>query len=167
MSRTSQVELLLLLFSHQVMSNSATPWTAAHQASPSFTISWSLLKLICMESMMPSNHLILFSCSQSFPASGSFPISQLSASGGQSIRTSALASVLPKNIQGWFPLGLTGWSSCSPRDSWVFASTTIQKHQFFSTQPSLWSSSSLLYMATRKTIALKKEKIHQNQIPTY
>ena len=59
MSRTSQVELLLLLFSHQVMSNSATPWTAAHQASPSFTISWSLLKLMFIEWVMPSNHFIL------------------------------------------------------------------------------------------------------------
>ena len=73
----------------------ATPWTAAHEASLSFTISRSLLKLRSIESVMPSNHLILFSCLQSFPASGSFLMSQLFASGGQSQRASALASVLP------------------------------------------------------------------------
>ena len=58
-----------------------------------------------------------FSCPQSFSASGSFPLSQFFASGGQSIAASASASVLPMNIQGWFPLGLTGWSPCCPRDS--------------------------------------------------
>ena len=86
-----------------------TPWTAARQASLSFLISWSLLKLMSLESVMPSNHLILchpFSSGlQSFPASGSFPMSRLFAS-GQSIGASA--SVLPMNIQGWFPWGLTG-----------------------------------------------------------
>ena len=84
----------------------ATPWAAARQASLSFTISWSLLKLMSTESVMPSNHLILCccfsSCPQSSPASGSFPVSQLFASGGQSIgaSASASASVLPVNIQG-------------------------------------------------------------------
>ena len=77
---------------------------------------------------------------QSFPASGSFPVSQFFTSGGQSIRPSAL--VLPMNTQGWFPLGLTGvLSPCSQGLSRVFSSTTIRKHQFFSTQPSLWSNS--------------------------
>ena len=89
----------------------ATPWTAAGQASLSFTISRSLLKLMSTESVMPSSHLILcclFSpCSQSSPASGSFPVSWLFTSGGQSIGASASASVLPMNNQGWFPLGLT------------------------------------------------------------
>ena len=87
-----------------------TPWTAAHQASLSFTISQSLLKLMSFESVMPSNHLILVipfsSCPQSFPESGFFPVSQLFTSGGQGIRASASASVLQVNIQGWFPLGL-------------------------------------------------------------
>ena len=73
---------------------------------------------------------------QSFPASGSFPMSQLFASGGQSIGASASASVLPMSIQGWFPLGLTGLVSLQskglPR---VFSSTTVQKHQFFDAQP--------------------------------
>ena len=92
-----------------------TPWIAAPQASLSFTISWSLLKLMSIELVMPSNHLILCcpfsSCLQSFLASGSFPMSQFFASSGQSIGASASASVLPMNIQGWFPLGLTGLSS--------------------------------------------------------
>ena len=79
------------------------PMDCACQASLSFTISWGLLKLMSIETVMPSNHLILCrpfsSCSQSFPASGSFPMSQLFASGGQGIGASATASVLPKNIQ--------------------------------------------------------------------
>ena len=98
--------------------------TVAFQVSLSFTISWSLLKLMSLELVIPSNHLILWhpltsSCPQSFPASGSFPKSQLFASGGHNIRSSASALVLPVNIQGWFPLGLTVlavWSPCSPRD---------------------------------------------------
>ena len=85
------------------------PWTAACQASLSFTISWSLLKLMCIELVIPSNHLILcypFSSHPlSFPASGSFLMSQLFATGGQSIGVSASPSVLPMNIQDWFPLG--------------------------------------------------------------
>ena len=89
-----------------------TPWMVACQVSLSFTISWSLLKLMSIELMMPSSHLILcwpFSfCFQSFPASGSFPVSCLFTSGGQSIGASASASVLPMTIQGWFPLELTG-----------------------------------------------------------
>ena len=90
-----------------------TPWTAAFQASLSFTISWNLLKFMFTELVLPSNHLILqvpfSSCAQSFPALGSFPMSQLLASGGQSIgaSASASASVLPMNILGLF-LRLTG-----------------------------------------------------------
>ena len=87
-------------------------WTAAHQASLSFTISWSLPKLMSIESVIPSNHLILchplLPCLQSFPASGSFLLSWLFVSGGQSIEASASASVFPMIIQGWFPLGLIG-----------------------------------------------------------
>ena len=89
----------------------AIPWTAARQASLSLTNSRSLLKFMSIESVMPSNHLILchpFSSHlQSFPASGSFPMSQFFTSGGQSIGASASASVLPMNIQDWFPLGWT------------------------------------------------------------
>ena len=80
------------------------------------------------------------SCPQSFPESGSFAMSWLFALDGQSIRASA--SVLPMNIQGWFPLGLTGLISLLSKGlSRVLSTTTVQKHQFFSAQPSLWSNS--------------------------
>ena len=89
----------------------ATPWTAACQTSLSFTVSHSLLKPMPIESVMPPSHLILChplsSCPQSYPASGSFPMVQLFASDGQSTGASASTSVLPMNIQGWFPLGVT------------------------------------------------------------
>ena len=123
---------------------SVTPWTAAHQASLFFTITWSLLKLKSIESVMPSN--ISFSvspfssCPQSFPASESFSMSQLFASGGRSIGASA--SVFLVNIQGWLPLGWTGLISLQSKGlSRVFSSTTVLKHQFFTVQPSLWSYS--------------------------
>ena len=97
---------------------------------------------------------LLFSCLQSFLASGSFPVSWLFTSGGQSIRASASSSVLPMNTQGWFPLGLTGLISLQSKGlSRVFSSTVIKKHWFFSTQPSLWPNSHI-YMTTGKTIAL-------------
>ena len=102
-----------------------TPWTATHQASLSFTISQSSLKFTSIESVMPSNHLIPFSsCPQSFSASVSFPMSWLFASDDQSIGASA--SVLSMNIQGLFPLGLTGLISLLfKRFSRVFSSTTV------------------------------------------
>ena len=79
---------------------------------------------------------------QSFPASGSFPMSRFFASGGQSIGASASASVLPMNIQDWFPLGWTGWTSLLSKGlSRVFSNITVQKYQFFSAQFSLWSNS--------------------------
>ena len=82
------------------------------------------------------------SCLRSFPASGSFPMSQLFESGGQSIGISASATVLPMNIQDWFPLGLTGLISLLSKGlSRVFSSSTILRHQFFRTQPSLWYNS--------------------------
>ena len=97
-------------FSHSVVFF-ATPWTTACQASLSITDFQSLLKLMSIESVMPSNHFIvsypLSYYFQSFPASGSFPVSQLFTSGGPSIGVSDSASVLPINIQGWFPLMLT------------------------------------------------------------
>ena len=119
-----------------------TPWTAAIQASLSFTNSRSLLKLMSIELVMPSNHLILchplLLLPQSFPVSGSFLISWLFASGGQNIGASASASILPMNIQDLFPLGLTGLISLQSKGlSGVFSGTTVQKHQFFGIQPSL------------------------------
>ena len=120
----------------------ATPWTAALQASLPFTISWSLLKLMPIESIMPSNHLILcrplFFLPSAFPASGSFPVSQLFPSGGQRIAVSVSASVLPMNIQAWFPLGWPSLISLLSKGlSRVFSITTVQKYQSFGTLPSL------------------------------
>ena len=115
----------------------ATQWTAAHQDYLSFTISRSLPKLMSIELVMPS----VFSwCLQSFPASGSFPMSQVFTSGDQSIGASVSVSVLPVNIQGWFPLGWTGlFSFLSTGLSRVFSSTRVPKHQFFDAGPSLIS----------------------------
>ena len=124
----------------------ATPRTATHQASLS-----SLSPKVCSDSCslsqwfqptISSSVTPFSSHPQSFPASRSFPMSQIFESVGQSIGASALASVLPMNIQGWFPLRLTDLISLlSKRFSTVFPSTTIWKHQFFSDQPSLWSNS--------------------------
>ena len=121
-----------------------TPWTAAHQASLSITNSSSLLKLMCIESVRPSHHLILcrpfFFRLQSFPASGSFQMSQFFTLGGRSIGVSASESVLPMNTQDWSPFKWTGWiSSQSKRLSRVFSNIIVQKQQFFSTQLSLTS----------------------------
>ena len=119
-----------------------TLWTAGCQASLSITSSQSLLKLLSIESVMPSNissSVIPFSsCLQSVPASGFFPICQLFASASQSIGVSASTSVLPMNIQDWFPLGLAGLISLQSKGlSRVFSNTTVQKHQFFGAQLSL------------------------------
>ena len=107
----------------------AAPWTAALQASVSITNSWSLPKLMSMESVMSSiisSSVVPFSsCPQSSPASGSFPMSQLFASGGQSTGVSTSASVLPVNTQDWSPLGWAGWISLQSMGlSRVFSNTT-------------------------------------------
>ena len=132
-------------FSHSVVSDSETPWTAACQASLSITNSQSLLKLMSVESVIPSNHLVLLSPSPPasvFPSIRSFQMSQFFASGGQSIGVPASASVLPMNIQDCFPLGWTGWISLQSKGlSGVFSNTTVQKHQLFGTQLSLWPNS--------------------------
>ena len=125
-------------FSHSVRL-SATPQTTAGQASLSITNSRSLLKLLSTESVMPSNHLIL--CRPLLLLPSVFPsirVSQLFASGGQCFGVSASASVLPVNIQDCFPLGLTDWISLKSKGpSRDFSSITVQRHQFFSTQPFL------------------------------
>ena len=118
------------------------PWTVACQASLSITNSQSLPKFMsigqwCHLTISPSD-VTFSSCPQSFPASGSFPMSQFFTSGGQSTGVSASASVLPMNIQDWSPLGLTGWIYLQPEGLWSISSnTTVQKHQFFSSQLSL------------------------------
>ena len=106
-----------------------TPWITACQASLSITYSQSSLRLMSIESVMPSSHLIL--CRPLFflppipPASESFPVSQLFTWGGQSTGVSALASFLPKNTQGWSPLGWTGWISLQSKGfSGVFSNAT-------------------------------------------
>ena len=121
----------------------ATPWTAARQAPLSITNSRIYSNLCPLSRWCHptiSFSVVPFSfCCQSFPASGSFQMSQFLASGGQSIGVSA--SVLPVNIQDWFPLGWTGWISLQSKGlSRVFSSTTVQKHQFFGTQLSLQSN---------------------------
>ena len=116
---------------------------------PGFPVHHQLLKLaqlMYIESVIPSNHLILchplLSCLQSFPESGSFQMNQFFPSGGQSIGVSTSASALTMNIQDWSPLGWFGWISLQSRGlSRVFSNTTIQKHQFFNTQLSLKSNS--------------------------
>ena len=121
-----------------------TPWTVAPQASLSFTIYWSLLKLMSTESVMPPNHLVPFSsCLQSFPASGSFLMGWLFTSGGQSI---GHFSISPSNeYSGLISFRidlLAGLISLQSKGvSRVFSNTTVQKHQFSGTHPSLWSSS--------------------------
>ena len=136
------------------------PSAAARQASLSFTISLSMLKLISIVSVIPPNHLILchsfLLLPSSFPVSWSFPMRRfLASSGGQSIGASASASVLPVNFQGWFPLGLTGLIFLLSKGLWrVFYNTTVWKHPFFGAQHSLWSNSHNPYMTTGKTIAL-------------
>ena len=155
--------LLLLLFSHSVMSDSLTPWPVAHQASLPFTIYQSLFKFMSTEPVASSNHLILYchfsSCLQSFPTSGYFPMSQQFASCSQRIGASTLASVLPMNIQGWSPLVLIGFISLLSKGfSRVFSNTTILwlKTSFHQHSAFFMIQLSHLYMTTGKTIALTR-----------
>ena len=106
------------------------------QASLSFTISWNLLKLMSIESVMPSNHIIL--CRPLLLLASIFPSELTLCSGGRSIGASAIVSILSVNIQGWFSLGLTGLISLMSLGlSRVLSNTTVQKHQFFGAQLSL------------------------------
>ena len=129
----------------------ATPWTAALQASLSITNSWSLLKLMSgwCHPTISSSVVPFSSCLQSFPESGSFQMSQLFISGGQSIGISAPTSVLRMNTQDWSPLGWTGWISLQSKGlSKVFSNTTIQK---------LIVQLSHSYMTTDKTLTLMRQ----------
>ena len=130
------------------------------EASLSITNSRSLLKLKSIELVMPSNHLIPFSSHlQSFPASGSFPLSRFFTSGGQSIDVSASASVLPMNIQDWFPLGLTDLISLQSEGlSRIFSSTKTPRQQFLDPQP-FWLSSSHI-----RTWLLKKHSFNYRDL---
>ena len=135
----------ILLFSCSVMSDSLQPHELQHTRLPcpsripracsnSCPLSWWCHPAI-------SSVILFYFCPQSFLSSGSFQMSQLLASGGQRIGVWVSASVLPMNIQDWSPLGQTGWISLQSKGLSRVFNNTVQKHQFFSTQPSLWSSS--------------------------
>ena len=134
-------------FNYSVMSNSLQSYGLQHARVPcpsptSRTCSNSCPLSRWFYPTISSSVIPFFSCLQSFPASGSLPMSQFFESGGQSIGVSALASVLPMNIQNWFPLGWTGWISLQTKGlSRVFSNTTVQKHQLFSAQLSSQSNS--------------------------
>ena len=124
-----------------------TPWTAAHQAALSWSPSSGVYSNSCPSSwwcypVIPSSVVRFSFCLQSFPELGFFLVSQFFKSGGQNIGVSASASVLPMNVQDWFPLGWTGWISLLSKGlSRVFSNITVQKHQFFGAQLSLWTNS--------------------------
>ena len=134
-------------FSCSVLSNSLQPHGLQHARLPCLSPTPGACSNSCSLSRwchptISSSIVPFSSCLQSFPASGSFLMSQLFTSGSQSIGVSASASILPMNIQDWFPLGLRGLISLQSKGlSSVFTSTTIWKHQFFGAQPSLWSNS--------------------------
>ena len=133
-------------FSCSVVSDSLRPHGLQHARPPCPSPTPGVYSNSCPSSWWChptiSSSVVPFSCLQSFPASGSFQMSQLFTSGGQSIEVSASASVLPVNIQDWFPLGWTGWISLQSKGlSRIFSNTTVQKNRFFGSQLSLWSSS--------------------------
>ena len=127
-------------FSHSFVSNSLRPNGLQHTRLPCPSLTARAYSNSCLSSLwyhptISSSVVPFFSCLQFFLASGSFPMSQFFASGGQSIGVSASASVLSMNIQDWFPLGWTGWISLQSRGlSRVFSNTIVQKHQFFDAQ---------------------------------
>ena len=133
-------------FSRSVMSDFLQPHGLQHTRPPCLSptpgaCSNSCPLSQCCHPAISSSVIPFSSCLQSFPASGSFPMNKLFASSGHSTGVSASASVHPVNIQDWLPLGWTGWISLQSKGlSRVFSNTTIQKHQFFDTQLSLWSN---------------------------
>ena len=140
-------DIIYDIFSHSVhVQIFVTPWTAARQASLSIINSWSLLKLTSIELVMPPNYLILchplLLLPSIFPSIRVFSNDSVLHIRWLKIGVSALASVLPMNIQDWFPLGWTGWISLQFKSlSRVFSNTKVQKHLFFGTQLSLQSNS--------------------------
>ena len=136
--------LIFSQFSHSVVSDSLQPYGLQHPRLPCPSPSpWACSNLCPLNKWchwtISSSVVPFSSCLQSLPASGFFQMSQFFESGGQSIRASASASVLPMNIQDWFPLGWTGWISLQSKGlSRVFSNTTVQKHQFFGAQLSLF-----------------------------
>ena len=137
----------MVQFSDSVMSDSLQPHESQHARRPCPSPTPRVHPNSCASSQwchpaISSSVDPFSSCPQSLPASGSFPMSQLFAWGGQSIGVSASASVLPMNTQDWSPLGWAGWVSLHSKGlSRVFSNTTVQRHQFFGTQPSSQSNS--------------------------
>ena len=133
----------LVQFSRSVLSNSLRPHELQHARPPCPSPTPGVHPNPCPSSQWChptslSSVIPFFFCPQSFPASGSFPVSQLFASDGQSIGVSASTSVLPMNTQDWSPLGWTGWISLQSKGLWrVFSNTTVQKHQYSGGQLSL------------------------------
>ena len=144
------------------MSDSLRPHASQHARPPCLSTTPGVYPNSCPLSWwchptISSAVVPFFSCLHSFQSSGSFPMSHFFTSGGQSIRVSASVSVLAMNIQAWFPLGWTGWISLQSKGlSRVFSNTTVQKHQFFGAQVSLWSNSHP-YKTTGKTVALTRQ----------
>ena len=134
-------------FSHSVISDSLWPHELQHARPPCPSPTLGVHPNPCPSSQwchpaISSSGVTFSSCLQSFPASGSFPMSQLFTSSGQSSRVSASTSVLPMNTQDRSPLEWTGWISLQSKGlSRIFSNTTVQKHQFFGAQLSLWSNS--------------------------
>ena len=145
-SFTFHQEALSVQFSRSVVSDSLRPHELQHARPPCPLPTPGVHSNSCPSqwcyATISSSVIPFSSCLQSSPASGSLPMSQFLASGGQTIEVSALASVLPMNNQNWFPLGLTALISLQSKGlSRVFSNTTVQKHQFLSAQLSLWSNS--------------------------
>ena len=145
--RNYRLFLSVKLFARSVVSDSLQLHGLQHARCPCPSLSSGICSNLCLVSQwchptISSSVAPFSSYPQSFLASGFFPMSQFFASGSQNIRASASVSVRPVNIQGWFPLGLTGLISLQSKGlSRVFSSTTIQKHQFFNDKPYLWSNS--------------------------
>ena len=137
------IKISSVQFSRSVMSDSLRPHEQQHARPPCPSPTPGVYPNSCPLSQwcdptISSSAIPFSSCLQSFPTSGSFQMSHLFASGGQSTGVSASTSVLPMNIQDWFPLGWTGWISLQSKGlSRVFSNTTVQKHQFFCAQLSL------------------------------
>ena len=164
-------ERLLLLFNHLVVSDSLRHHGLQHarlpypSPSPEVCSSSCPLRWWCHPTISSSITLFSF-CPQSFPASGTFPMSRSFASGDQNTGASVLASVVPMSIQGWFPLRLTALISLlSKALSGVFSSTTVQKHQFFSALSSLWSSSHILTRPLYCTLLVSKRQGSCTDLP--
>ena len=138
----NRIVKIIIQFSNSVMSDSLQPHGLQHVRLPCPLLTPRACSNSCPSSRWChptiSSSVILFSCFQSFPGPGSFPVSQFFASGGQNMEVSVSASVLPMNIQDWFPLGLIGWIPLQSKGlSRVFFQPPLQKPQFFSIQLSL------------------------------